>query len=122
MQDTAPHSAIYYLLLTLLVVCMHSSSQLLFKAGSRSIETRDLLNTFLMNWPIILGYVISFTASLVSLSIYKHVPLTTVFPTLILIHVFVLLGACYFFNETISLMKMIGMGLVFSGICFIWRG
>jgi drug/metabolite transporter (DMT)-like permease len=100
---------------------MHSTSQMLYKSGVHNVRFTDPVNTLLLNGPVFFGYLISFLASLLYLYVIQHVPLSTAFPTTVLIQVFVILGAHFFFKEAITVNHLIGFLLIFAGLYFIWK-
>jgi undecaprenyl phosphate-alpha-L-ara4N flippase subunit ArnE len=121
MNVNASQSTYFYLGLLLLVIIMHSSSQMLYKSGVHNVRFTDPINTLLLNAPVFFGYVISFAASLLYLRVIQEVPLTMAFPTTVLIQVFVILGAHFLFKEAITLNHFIGFALIFAGLYFIWK-
>ncbi len=120
-MNTSTHSLFYWLGLMLVVVVMHSTSQMLYKSGVHNVRFSDPINTLLLNGPVFFGYVVSFAASLLYLHVIQHVPLTTAFPTTVLIQVLVILGAHFLFKEAITVNHLIGFGLIFGGLYFIWK-
>lgn len=109
-----------FLFLMLGVVALNTVAQLLFKAGIRTVNTSDLIGTLVFNLPIIAGYVLFFLGSLAYLYVIRHVPLSTAFPTTVLIHAFVLIAAHFIFGEAIGAAKLFGIALIFTGVYFIW--
>lgn len=110
----------FYLGLMLCVVVLNTAAQLLFKVGVREVRMDDIISTVVLNLPIVLGYLLFFAASVLYLFVIRHVPLTTAFPTTVLIHALVIISAHFLFGEVITLHKLIGILLMFTGVFFIW--
>lgn len=110
-------------------ICLNAIAQLLLKAGTNAVGAIHL-NAH--NWfatgiklatqlPIIGGlscYVLSVVVWIIGLS---RVDVTVAYPMLSLGYILNALGAWYFLGETISLQRMLAIGVILLGVALIAR-
>jgi drug/metabolite transporter (DMT)-like permease len=101
-------------------------AQVALKAGGNALAQRPFgvtwLEAALINpWVLagILGYLGSFAAWMVLLN---RLPLSFGFPLTAVVMLSVVLASCLLFGETITLGRMIGIGLIIAGVMLTGRG
>ena len=119
------------LILLLVAGVMTAASNLLLRAGLlRAGGFHPALNTLfsdgmrLLLQPLFsLGLIFYALAALVWMRVISAEPLSTAYPLLVSF-TFVLITACaaYFFNESVSLMKFIGLAVIVLGIFLVSKG
>lgn len=92
--------------------------QILFRVGARG-RTEVLA---LLNWQIILGFVLYGTATLVWVYVLSREQLVKVYAFTGLRFVLVYLGAVFFLGETLHLRSAGGVALVMGGLYLVARG
>lgn len=110
-------------------ICLNAAAQLLLKSGTNTVGAIHLTAD---NWfsislklatqlPIIGGltcYVLSVVVWIVALS---RIPVTIAYPLLSLGYVVNAVGAWYFLGETLSMQRMLSIGIIVIGVMLLVR-
>lgn len=110
-------------------VCLNAMAQLLLKAGTNAVGAIHLTTT---NWlsiaiklatqlPILGGlacYVISVSVWIIGLS---RVDVTIAYPLLSMGYIVSAIGAWYFLGETITLQRLLAIGIIIVGVIVLTR-
>ena len=80
--------------------------------------TREFWGSLLLNWQFACCGIFFGTSSILWMYIVKRYPLSVAYPMISLSYVFGLLAAMVFFQESVSVMKWIGIGFIIIG-CFL---
>lgn len=105
----------------LMIICtiFTSSAQILYKVGTNRLSF-DFLSV-ITNWQIISGMALyGFGAILVIIALRGEV--TVLYPIITSSYIWVSLASSYFFNETIGILRWIGIFLIIMGILMITFG
>lgn len=105
--------------IALMVVCtiFTSSAQILYKAGVNHLSFS--IASILANWQIILGVAFyGFGAVLVVIAL-RGGDVTTLYPIIPSSYIWVTLGSSYFFGESVSVSRWMGIFLIVGGILVI---
>lgn len=73
----------------------------------------------LFNWQFALSGICFGSGSILWMYIIKHYPFSMAYPMVSLSYVFGMISAILFFNESVDLIKWIGVFLIISGCCLI---
>ncbi|MBT4174617.1 EamA family transporter [archaeon] len=116
------------LLLIVLSVFIVDSGQLLLKKGLLDLGALDfagnLLGSFILAFtnPFVLsGLVLFFLSSFVWLIVLSKSNLSFAYPCLSLGYVIVSILSWFFFNESLSALRLVGLGVIFMGVYFMSR-
>lgn len=92
--------------------------QVLKSSGLPITKTGKIFYLFhlLLNPWILSGFLAAFLASLTWISAMTKLELSEAYPFMSLTFVFVLILSSIFFHETITMPKLIGLGLIVSGV------
>jgi multidrug transporter EmrE-like cation transporter len=108
-------------------VLLNAAAQLLLKAGATRLNSLDwsisnatsLAGSLASNWPIIGGlgcYVISVVIWIGALT---KVPVSVAYPMLSIGYIVNAIAAYYLFSESLSMMKILGIGLIVVGVVMV---
>ena len=119
--------AILWLLLTDIVLA--ATGQLLLKKGMLELGPIDfslkniltLLYAIMKSVSILVALIFYIVSFVVWLFILSKVKLTIAYPALSLIYIFVITGSWLFFKETVSVVQLVGLALIFAGFLFLSR-
>lgn len=90
--------------------------------GSFSLELPTLIGTF-TDWRVILGFVLTFSASLFWLGVISRADFSFAYPLLALSYVVALFPAYFILKEPMTPNRLIGAAIVVLGVIFIgWQG
>jgi multidrug transporter EmrE-like cation transporter len=111
------------LILIVISVLIVDFGQLLLKKGLLVVGdlnfTGNLFGSFVTvftNWIVLLGLVLLVSSSLVWLVVLSKSQLSYAYPILSLGYVFVSVMSWWFFDESLSLMRMFGLGIIVLGV------
>ncbi len=111
---------IWAILLMIVCTLVTSTAQILYKFGADKLSF-DILS-IITNGYIISGAVLYGLGAVLLIAALKGGEVTILYPILTSSYIWVSLGSSYFFNETISVFKWIGISLIIVGILFITFG
>ena len=75
--------------------------------------------TLLLNWQFAACGLFFGASSILWMYIVKHYPLSVAYPMISLSYVFGMLAAIFFFHESVSLSKWMGVALIMMGCCLV---
>ena len=81
--------------------------------------TREFWVSLLLNWQFACSGLLFSSSSILWMYIVKHYPLSVAYPMISLSYIFGLLSAIFFFHESVSIMKWIGVSLIILGCCIV---
>lgn len=110
---------IWAIFLVVSATLLTSLGQIFWKFGSEHL-TLNLLSWF--NLPIVSGFFFYGLAGLILIFALKHGELSTLYPIIATSYVWVALLSPFFFSDTFSLIKFVGIAVIILGIIFITRG
>ncbi len=93
-----------------------SSGQLLWKGGA------DRMADSLFNLPLILGTIIYGLAALLLILALRYGEITLIYPFIASSYIWVSLASSWFFNESLSGLKMAGIALIIVGVVLVCTG
>lgn len=76
-------------------------------------------STLLLNWQFAACGLFFGASSILWMYIVKHYPLSVAYPMISLSYVFGMLAAIFFFHESVSLSKWMGVALIMMGCCLV---
>lgn len=111
-----------FLYLSIVAVCL-SVGQVLFKLAAREIQRspHDLLEltTSFLNWPMASALILYSAAALLWVYVLGEVPLSRAFPFTSLAFALVPILSWVIFGDTFNVMYLMGLGIIFIGICVV---
>ncbi len=78
--------------------------------------SRKYFGELLINWKFATSGLLFIGASILWLHIIKHFPLSVAYPLVSLSYVFAMLAAVFIFQETVPLVRWIGVTLIILGV------
>ena len=81
--------------------------------------TREFWVSLLFNWQFACSGLLFSSSSILWMYIVKNYPLSVAYPMIGLSYIFGLLSAIFFFHESVSMMKWIGVSLIILGCCIV---
>ncbi len=107
---------------SLVVLCtlFTSSAQILYKKGAEKLGLN--LISIITNWNLIFGIVLYVMGAVLLIVAFRGGDVTVLYPIITTSFVWVTLGSMYFFGETISFLRWIGVFLIIVGIIVINLG
>ena len=104
-----------------LAISLGAGAQLLMKTGMGSAEASDQTHAIaLMVRPFVLGGVFCYGLSVIPwLLVVRQLPISVAYPCVSLSYVAVALGGWYFFDEPITLKKMLGLATIVLGVVLL---
>ncbi|MBU0618617.1 hypothetical protein KKD62_00100 [Patescibacteria group bacterium] len=111
-------------LLLFSAIALLSLGQILLKKGVSvsppEPQLVSLLKT-LLNPYVFSGYVFYALSSILALFVLKKFPLSIAFPSMSITYIIILIVSAVFFQEKITLFKLIGITLIMSGVVFLFK-
>ena len=111
-------------LLLLLAMIISLAGELLFKQGIMNTELKmnaiSIVKTVFTPF-IFFGFVLFGSGAIMWLFVLQRFPLSIAYPTLALNYVWMIIVSYYFFNEPITVNKIIGVFLIIAGVYFLHR-
>jgi undecaprenyl phosphate-alpha-L-ara4N flippase subunit ArnE len=111
------------IILTIFQCFLLASGQVCFKLAVEKITKFQFswgyLCDFLTNWWLLASGVCLVSATVLWGYVLKHFEFSVAYPVTAFAYVFGMLAAVFIFNEHISLMRWIGVGLIILGVIFI---
>ena len=101
--------------LALVCAILVATAQVFQKLGA------DRLPELITNWPLFLGILLYGLGFLALITAFKEGEVTVIFPIVATSYVIVPIFAYYVFDESLGIMKIIGMILLFAGVVCIGR-
>lgn len=112
----------YLLLATSMILAI--AGQIFLKKGvsvsSLSLNYLSIFKT-LFSPMVFLGFFLYGTSSIVWLFVLKKFPLSTAYPALSLTYIAIVLFSVIIFKEPLTINKIIGITLIFSGVYILFR-
>jgi multidrug transporter EmrE-like cation transporter len=115
-----------HLILILASVFLTASGQLFFKRGMSALNLSQpqaplwkLMGQGLLNGYVLLGFLFFGTGALLWLAVLAKEEVSYAYPLSSLGYVIVLVGSYHLFNEPLSPVRIIGIGLIILGAVFI---
>ena len=102
--------------LMLFCTLLTSIAQVFLKKGAM------LLPSFFTNWQLLIGCILYGTAAVIFIIALKGGELSVLYPIIATSYVWVNLLSGYYFNETITLLKWLGILSIVVGVSLIGRG
>ena len=102
--------------LMLFCTLLTSIAQVFLKKGAM------LLPSFFTNWQLLIGCILYGTAAVIFIIALKGGELSVLYPIIATSYVWVSLLSGYYFNETITLLKWLGILSIVVGVSLIGRG
>lgn len=97
-----------------------AAGQFLLKSGTnKGVENGFAIIT---NIPLIGGLIFYFIAAILLIYSLKKGELSVLYPIYAISYIWVLLISYFFFNESINLLKLIGVLLIMIGVSFVGAG
>jgi len=120
---------LYYILAIFVSICLAVGGQFLLKRGMVDIGPFSInISTIIQQYarmllnPFVAAGIFSFAVSmLVWLYVLSRVELSIAYPFAALNYVLILAGSHFLFNEAVSPIKMIGVGVIVFGVYLISR-
>ena len=81
--------------------------------------TREFWGSLVVIWQFGCCGLLFSSSSILWMYIVKHYPLSVAYPMISLSYIFGLLSATFFFHESVSMMKWIGVSLIILGCCIV---
>lgn len=110
-------------MLSVLQSVLLSGGQVFLKFGLGKMQPfgwrRSFWVSLLLNWQFACCGVFFGISSILWMYIVKRYPLSVAYPMISLSYVFGLLAAMLFFNESVSMVKWLGVGFIIIGCFFI---
>jgi drug/metabolite transporter (DMT)-like permease len=103
--------------------CVSASGLILMKQGLKGNEILkiDYINVILQ-WKLITGFTLYLLGFLIWLYILKQHSLTVAFPIASgLLYAVIIIGSSFFLKENIAIVRVFGIGLIFTGIYIVSR-
>jgi len=96
-------------------------AQLLFKLSVKNNSNE--LNSFYdyVELNLIFGFILYFFSAILYVYVLKKIDLSIAYPSIALSYIFILFLSNYFFDEPITIFKILGCALIIVGIFLIWR-
>ncbi|MFH1317275.1 MAG: EamA family transporter [Candidatus Woesearchaeota archaeon] len=94
-----------------------SISQLLWKAGSENLSLK--ITDLITNTPLMIGIVLFGIAGILMILALKGGDASVIYPLISINYVIVAFMSKYFFNEPLTMYKMIGISIIIIGVIFI---
>ncbi|MFH1052923.1 MAG: EamA family transporter [Candidatus Woesearchaeota archaeon] len=94
-----------------------SASQLLWKAGSENLSLK--ITDLISNIPLMIGIVLFGIAGILMILALKGGDASVIYPLISINYVIVAFFSNYFFNEPLTMYKMIGISIIIVGVIFI---
>ena len=105
------------ILLMLLCTLFISIAQLLYKSGADKLEFSFL--SIISKWNIFLGLFLYGLGAILLIAALRYGKLSVLYPIIASSYIWVALGSMYFFGESISLFRWLGVILIVGGIIII---
>ncbi len=107
------------LAIILMIICtlFTSIAQLFYKSGADKLEFN--LISIISNWNIFLGLALYGMGAILLIIALRWGQVTVLYPILASSFIWVTLGSSYFFRETITLSRWIGVFFIIGGILMI---
>lgn len=107
----------------LVIICtiFTSIAQLLYKSGANKLNFSDL-KSILTNYEIGIGIILYGIAAILLIYAFKFGELSVIFPMIATSYVWVSLLAWYYFHETISSLRIVGIVVIILGVAFLGIG
>lgn len=100
-----------------------ASGQVFLKFALQKMQpfgwTISFWKSLLLNWQFACCGLSFGASSILWMYIVKHYPLSVAYPMVSLSYVFGLLAAMFFFHESVSVYKWMGVALIMAGCCLI---
>ena len=116
------------LLLVLASVVLVDVAQLFLKYGMNQVGSLDfsqgIFSTFLFifsNVYVIIGVILFASSSVGWLLALSKVPLSYAYPIVSLGYVFVTFFSWFFFHEAVSVLRIVGLGIIIGGVLLLSR-
>lgn len=113
-------TALWAIFLVAFTTILTSIGQVFFKFGANKLEFNFF--SIITNYPLIIGLLIYAIAAILIVISLKYGELSILYPIISLSYVWVSLLSIYFFNETISFIKWLGVIAILVGVSFIGVG
>ena len=111
------------ILLAIIQSALLAGGQVLLKFGLNKMEpfgwNWQFWQSALINWQFAMSGICFGCGSILWMYIIKNYPLSTSYPMVSLSYVFGMFSAIIFFNESVDLIKWIGVFLIITGCCII---
>ncbi|WP_425041420.1 EamA family transporter [Primorskyibacter sp. S187A] len=118
-----------HLIAAVLSIGLGASGQLLLKIGAGQISQvgRDggivsFLISIAMTWQLVLGLVFYAVSALVWIHVLSNVNLSLAYPLIGISFIFVVALGVFVLGESLSMMQIIGCGVILVGITLVLRG
>lgn len=111
-----------FLLAVIICIGMGVGGQLLLKTGVGSATAESLLDNYLKmitNPAVILGGIFYLTSSFLWLLLLQRKHLSYLYPMVSVGYVLVVIASCLLFNETVLLIRWIGVGIICIGVVLV---
>jgi len=112
----------YLVMIAAMVIAI--AGQMFLKKGVSNINLNPNLGSIvsaILTPSLLLGFFFYGISAILWLFVLKSFPLSVAYPSLSLTYIFVLFLSAIFFNESLSLMKFLGVFLIFGGVVLINR-
>ena len=117
MENTKTTSIILVLICTLFT----SAAQVLYKAGANNLDFQNWMTLF-TNWQIGLGILLYGIAAVLLIFAFKHGELSVIFPMISTSYIWVSLLAVYYFGESFTTVRIVGIIVIILGVTLIGVG
>ena len=106
----------------LMVFCtvLTSAAQVFYKKGVSGLNFGSI--DYSAAGIVLIGLIIYAIAAVIMIFAFKHGEVTVLYPIVTLSYIWVSLFSVYFFNETMTFYKWLGVGTIIVGIIFIGIG
>lgn len=111
---------LWAIMLVVFVTLLTSSAQVLYKFGAEKLNLNPL--SLLTNYSLIGGLLLYGFGAVLLLIALKAGEVSVLYPIIATSYIWVALMAAYFFNETLSELRIFGIGLIFTGVIAVAIG
>ena len=107
--------------LTLLCSVFGALGQAFFKGASEKVGLTDPMS-WIANWKLLVGLSFYGLATVLFVFALKYGQLSALYPVIAMSYVWVLLIACFYFQEKINVMNWVGVALIVLGVALTAGG
>ncbi len=106
----------------LIILCtiFTSIAQIFYKRGSADLSF-DIMS-WITNIPLIIGWLLYILGAIIMIIAFKGGEVSVLYPIIATSYIWVCLMSAYFFNETFTIFKIVGVLIIIIGIILISRG
>lgn len=106
--------------LMILTTIFTSTAQLFYKKGAEKLEFNIL--SIITNYPLITGLFLYMIGAVLMITAFKGGELSVLYPIIATSYIWVGIFSYFLFNESLNLLRWIGIATIFFGVIFIGIG